>query len=273
MSVKIILNSKDRVNRATSANDCEYYINWGSILDEGKYRVNYSICKQIFIPPLTFSQLLINKPPWARYDASSLDATTQILSDLTPNGRNAVCSGVVVSTQLSAINGSGALLSGLTGSITSTIQFPVGSVPPVHTICFITRYRTALANRKRILVTELNHFFGHNTPTLRGIVNYGDVIIANAVTTEPAINYLNMCVCSSGIPAPNNVLVNGVPNGLTGIAPIAPFSSTLAINIGTTEVSGFELNQMIIWDRALTSEEMVLVSNTFGNYLATGVLV
>lgn len=47
MSIKILLNSKDRVNSATSANDCEFRVNWGSILDDGKYRLSYSICKQL----------------------------------------------------------------------------------------------------------------------------------------------------------------------------------------------------------------------------------
>ena len=43
----IILKSTDRINNATTANDAQFYIDWGSILEEGKYRVNYSICKQL----------------------------------------------------------------------------------------------------------------------------------------------------------------------------------------------------------------------------------
>lgn len=268
---KIILNSYDRVDLTKSANDAEYYLDWQTALEEGTYLVSYSICKQINMTPTTFQQLLSLSPPWARYDTSSLNATTQILSDLTPNGRNAVCTGVVVTVQPAIANGSGSILSGLTGSVTGTIQFPTGSVPANHTICFITRYRTALANRKRILVAGASDFFGHNTPTLRGVVNYGGVARANSVVSEPAINYLNMCV-SSGIPAPNNILVNGVPNGITGLTPAVPFTGTLAINIGTVEVSGFELNQLIIWDKALSSSELILVSNALANYLATGIM-
>ena len=43
----IILKSTDRINNATTANDAQFYIDWGSILEDGKYRVNYSICKQL----------------------------------------------------------------------------------------------------------------------------------------------------------------------------------------------------------------------------------
>ena len=43
----IILKSTDRINNTTTANDAQFYIDWGSILEDGKYRVNYSICKQL----------------------------------------------------------------------------------------------------------------------------------------------------------------------------------------------------------------------------------
>lgn len=49
MYKSLILKSKDRINKVASANDAEFYIDWGSILPDGKYRVNYSICKSIDI--------------------------------------------------------------------------------------------------------------------------------------------------------------------------------------------------------------------------------
>ena len=70
MSIKILLNSKDRVNSATSANDCEFRINWGAILDDAKYRVTYSICKQI--KPIT-------EIPWVfRVQSSTLIVPTTV---------------------------------------------------------------------------------------------------------------------------------------------------------------------------------------------------
>lgn len=271
MTTKIILQSKNRVNPLTSANDCEFYINWGSILDEGKYKVNYSICKTIKQPP-TFDQLLVNKPPWARYDVTGFNVGTQILSDLTGNGRNATCISCAVSTQVSAINGSGVPITSVTGSAgSSSIQFPVGSIPSGNfTICGITRYRGAVATQKRILVSDQGAYFGHNSAG-RGTFNYGGQQLANPITAFPVLNYLPFCV-SSGVAPPNNVLCNSISNGLT-ISPITPFTSRLGINTnGLTDASGFELSQLFIWDQALTYVEMQVMSEKFRQFLASGTL-
>lgn len=52
----IILNSRNRVDTTTTANHAQFYIDWSSILEQGKYRVKYSICKQLKPPeiPWTF---------------------------------------------------------------------------------------------------------------------------------------------------------------------------------------------------------------------------
>ena len=271
--MKIILNSKDRIDSTSSANDCQFNFDWASALEEGKYHVKYSICKQLKALPavLTFQQVLVNKPPWARYDVTGFNATTQILSDLTGNGRNATCTNAFIAIQVNPINGSGVRLTSIVGSTTGTVQFPLGSLPPVHTICFITRYRGTIANQKRILINDLGNFFGHHNGS-RGICFYGPEVLSNPITTTPAINYLNMCINSS-ISAPDNVLVNGVPNGLLNVPAVAPFTSRLSINLGTTEVSGWELCQLIIFDRSLSVIEMNVISSSFTNYLATGILI
>jgi hypothetical protein len=46
----IILNSRNRVDTTTTGNHAQFYIEWCSILKEGKYRVKYSICKQLVGP-------------------------------------------------------------------------------------------------------------------------------------------------------------------------------------------------------------------------------
>ena len=271
--MKIILNSKDRIDSTSSANDCQFNFDWSTALEEGHYHVKYSICKQLKALPAipTFQQLLVNKPPWSRYDVTSFNQTTQILSDLTGNGRNATCTNAFIATQINIINGSGTRLTSIVGPPNATVQFPVGSLPPVHTLCFITRYRGTIANQKRILVNDLGNYFGHFNAS-RGGCFYGNQTLSNGVTTAPVINYLNMCINSS-ISAPDNVLVNGVPNGLLNVPAVAPFASKLAINIGTTEVSGWELSQLIIFDRSLSVIEMGVISSSFTNYLATGILI
>ena len=270
--MKIILNSKDRIDSTSSANDCQFYFDWSTALEEGHYHVKYSICKQIKVIPIpTFQQLLVNNPPWARYDVTGFNATTQILSDLTGNGRNATCTNAFIATQINIINGSGTRLTSIVGPPNATVQFPVGSVPAVHTICFITRYRGTTANQKRILVNDFGNYFGHFSGS-RGSCFYGSQTLSSGITTTPAINYLNMIV-NSTVPAPDNILVNGVSNGLLNVPTVAPFTSRLSINLGTTEVSGWELSQLIIFDRSLSVIEMNVISTSFTNYLATGILI
>ena len=46
----IILNSRNMVDTTTTSNNAQFYIDWSSILKEGKYRVKYSICKQLVGP-------------------------------------------------------------------------------------------------------------------------------------------------------------------------------------------------------------------------------
>ena len=46
----IILNSRNRVDTTTTANHAQFYIDWSSILEQGRYRVKYSICKQLVGP-------------------------------------------------------------------------------------------------------------------------------------------------------------------------------------------------------------------------------
>ena len=69
----IILNSRNRVNTTTTANHAQFYIDWSSILKEGKYRVKYSICKQSLTAQI----------PWL-FRVKSLTATVPLIVDGTP---------------------------------------------------------------------------------------------------------------------------------------------------------------------------------------------
>jgi Concanavalin A-like lectin/glucanases superfamily len=80
MNTKIILNSKDRVNPLTSANNCEFYIDWGSILDDGEYRVKYSICKTL---PFVFT-------PWTFRVKSSTSVVPASVDGITVTNVNNV---------------------------------------------------------------------------------------------------------------------------------------------------------------------------------------
>ena len=82
-----------------------------------------------------------------------------------------------------------------------------------------------------------------------------------------------MCYTTGSVsnPIPNSILVNGVGQGIgvggDGIA------SRLAVNMyGGGEKSDFQLAQVLIWDQVLTPAEMVIVSNAYTQFLATGIL-
>jgi hypothetical protein len=51
----VLLNSNDRLNKlTTTGNNAEFYLDWASILPEGKYKVKYSIVKKPLPVTLTF---------------------------------------------------------------------------------------------------------------------------------------------------------------------------------------------------------------------------
>jgi hypothetical protein len=82
-----------------------------------------------------------------------------------------------------------------------------------------------------------------------------------------------MCVVSTGTAPPNNIVVNGVGKGSLSITPSTTISQ-LAINTSLyLEKSSFELAHLVIWNVALTPTQMKVVTDSFANYLLTGVLI
>ena len=217
---------------------------------------------------LSFAQLLINKPAWAQYSASSWSGTT--LTDLTTNGRNATTSGVSQST--ASGNGATATISYLAGTTSNSIQFPTGSQPSTYTIALIDRY--VATNQKRILTTNSNtlgsDLYGHWN-ALRGVAYQEGTWNTPQTNTGTNTNWLNIVMTNStSIAVPNNVLVDSVARGTVngGVG-----GYTLSINgSGSLEQSDFQFSQLIIWNQALTTTEMSVVATALNTYLTTGVL-
>jgi hypothetical protein len=213
----------------------------------------------------TFQSLLITKPPWAQYNASNWSGTT--LLDITGNGHNATTSGVYYGS--GSGNGATATINYIGGAPSNTILFPVGSIPASFTICSLTRLTATPYMRvltSTVLPQYLHGFFGG----WRGVLFRNGVWCTSQSNTGIITDWLNMCA-TTGNTSIDNILVDGVPKGISNIA--SGTSQQLCINLGfNNDNSPFQLSQLIIWDRVLTSGELLVVSNALKNYLSTGLL-
>ena len=235
MSIKIILNSKDRVNNATSANDCEFRINWGAILDDGKYRVSYSICKQL-IP-------VIPEIPWVFRVQSSTLAVPTTVDGITLNNTN-------VSMINDAIRGSVFNFGG--NAFLSLIQpTPVNSTKtfwlkmPIFTSGANNAYST----------TKMPIWFNGGT-FLTVAVNFGqggsgDVVSTVAQTSGAWIFYAITTTASQTL-----LYVNGV---LVRTGNLAWSGDTSAINLGAYRGSSFligRMDDMRLYSSTLTASDI-----------------
>jgi hypothetical protein len=215
-----------------------------------------------------FQKLLISKPTYARYTAANYNAVTNVLMESTNNGRNATGSGI--SKGVTTNNGALATIDYLSGSTSSKIIFPNGTIPNPYTICSLTRYSGPTTGRILQSVEQnwlLGHWFGN-----RG-VHYNGSWRTQQSSVGIKNNWLNFCGTNGGN-VPSNILCDGVSIGIsTGSDSLV---SSLSINGGVlypNEVSDFEFSQVLIWNVVLTATEMKTVSNAIANYLATGILI
>ena len=219
-----------------------------------------------------FKQLLVNKPPWGKYSASSWVQGTQTLIDETGNGRHGVGGGGV-SLSSSSGNGATASIPYIQGLTTDTILFPNGSIPTAHTICCISRYASATTSKQHRILTSTsdNIVIGHHL-NKRGVL-YNGTWKTLQTTVGPTLDWLNLCYTNGIYPNSNNVLVNGVGQGIaSGGNGIVSRLSINLVSVYTTEVSDFQLSQLLIWDVVLTPAEMIIVSNAYTQFLSTGIL-
>ena len=239
------------------------------------YGSQVAIPKVSIVVPVALSayrQLLVNKPPWGRYDASQWSGTT--LPEVGGNTtRNATTSGTFTKGSLAG-NGASAAIAYLAGSATSKITWTDGSIPTTFTICSIARYVQG-GSTLRIFVStlaSLNWLHGF-WKSNRGVCYYESQFQTAQVSVGNLTDWLTCCgTNNSVIQTPNNILLDGVPSGVNNGG---SSGGNLAINNAPNspaEVSDFQFSQLIIFDQALTAAEMVIVSNALQNYKATGVL-
>jgi hypothetical protein len=207
---------------------------------------------------------------WAAYSAEKWVSATNVLPDLTGNGRDATTTGVTYGT--ASGNGASGTIAYLDGTTASKVDWPSGSIPSTFTICSLTRYTGGTSGR--MFDGKSNNWLHSHWYGNAGVCHY-DGWRTNSTTASSVSNVNNWLICtgtnSTSVASPYNVVVNnvdvGTANGGSG-------SNILSINNGSFTQSGeksnFQFSQLFIWDSALTSAQMHTVNNFMQNYLNTG---
>jgi Concanavalin A-like lectin/glucanases superfamily len=162
MNTKIILNSNSRVNPLTSANNCEFYIDWGSILDDGEYRVKYSICKTL---PFVFT-------PWTFRVKSSTSVVPASVDGITvTNVNNVAMFNDPTRGFVFQFLGNNCLSLNQPTPVNSTKSFWLSVANP------------AIEFNNVFSTTKMPIFF-NKTNLLRAIVNFGVAGTTNVISTQ-----------------------------------------------------------------------------------------
>ena len=213
-----------------------------------------------------------NFQPWGIYFAGNYSNNT--LYDLSGNGRHAITSGTITSN---IGNGNGAIgnITYISGNTSSSVLWPLGSIPRTFTILSLTRYTGG--TNKRILQSSYPIYtedwvHGHDD-NKRGVAYYG-VWKTNQISINPIDNWLCFIGKNSTNP-PYNILIDDIPSGISeyrwGIGDGGIYS--LSINDETyykNKSSDWALSYVVIWDRHLSDEEMFYNSKLLTNYLKSG---
>jgi hypothetical protein len=244
-----------------------------SVQTTGSYKISFSgtttladhssAVQNIQLSARTAQEVINQYPLWGAYSAGNY--FNGRLSDLTGNGRNAICSGVTSGS--GSGNGADANIPYLSGTPTSTIEWPSGSIPQLFTLCSITRYAGSL--RQRILQGKFNNFLHGHWQGSRGWSFYGVGNWNSYGIDGNVLDWLVFCGKNEGN-IPNNILANNQPIGILGGG---NGNNTLTINISEhAEESDWEFTYLLIWEGTLSDTDMAIISSALNDYLETGTI-
>ena len=145
---------------------------------------------------------------WYRTDSSYWDDTSNLyvpywdfvsnlLHDVSGNRNHAITSKV----SLDEVSGNGAAVNVqyLKGGVSSTVIWPPGSIPPVFTICSVTRYIVGGRMQKILAARTINWYHGHWN-SKRGLAWYDDWNTDFENTVGVSTDWLVMCGKNRGSP-------------------------------------------------------------------------
>jgi len=244
-----------------------------------------------------YTQLLKLKIPWAIYDASKIDSTTQYLEDIL--GRT-VRKAIISGSYTKKLDG---VISYIEGTINTAISFPLGSCPRNQfTICAITKYASPTANRKRVLNGK--YCIGHNNG-IEGVITI-DSHLLNKTPSKQTIksNWVVTCFKLFGNNIEKTIIINNEKVGTVvdldsyddpcnqivdpDLIPIemktlyndisssdnCDYTDRLYINnlSDKTYNSDFGLAYLMVWHTQLLDNEMLIVSQILNNYINNGII-
>lgn len=220
-------------------------------------------------PVLTaFQTVMNNKPPWGIYRAIDWNSGTNTLPEARGiTARNPTTTGTITYNNSVTGNGVSAGITTISGTTSSSLAWPAGSLATTYTVAFINRM---VSNYGRIFQgTANNLLFGHWGGSGNRGVYYDKNQWINTTSYGTLTNWLTMA-CKVGA-SPNNCIVDGVSRGTTTSTALSA-ADTLKLNNGAypTETSNWELSYLMVWDQALTDAEVAVVSNELLSYLTTG---
>ena len=158
-------------------------------------------------------------------------------------------------------NGATVEVSYLEGNSETTVLWPIGSIPPAFTICSITRYvnqgkmRYILAGKDGYWIH--GHYFLNEMESIRGLAVYKG-LKTSMLSVGVVTDWLVLCGKNGGS-IPNNILVDGIAAGVTNGG---EGNDYLGINLPLYDSGDWAFRELMIWNTALSDEEMRIASNS-----------
>jgi len=203
---------------------------------------------------------------YARYRAADWDAGARVLLDSSGNGRDSTSAVGTINVTTGAVGGATAEMVFLEGGTTSGIVFPTGSIPTTFTICSLTRY-TGGAQQRILETAEANWLHGHQFGR-RGVAYYDGYV--NAVRTGTLTDWLVMCgknAATQALTVDGQLVAGSITGGGNKQLTINRGYGALDPLTGGDESSDWAAAEIVIWDRHLGSEEMLMVDEHLRNTL------
>lgn len=199
--------------------------------------------------------------PWGVWRADDFDVGASKIPEASGNGRDAVVtSGAIAHKNAAKANGATSDFSILGGGVRTTIKFPQNSIPAgSRSVCGLSRYSGAA--KSRLITTQSNKnnlLYGH-WDGRRGVVH--EEGWSSSTSRGTTTDWLAFCF-SSDESFPSNLLVNSVPSGTAFAKEALSSPAAFGINTFNSEVSDFEFSELIVWDKALHSDELKAVEDT-----------